>query len=58
MAFTIITFKCKDTQWVGRSNYAIWEISEKCNKFGNQSKWGGRFRLMMESWEKYASNGW
>ena len=32
--------------------------SEKCNKFGNQSKCGGGFRLMMESWENYASNGW
>ena len=58
VAFTIITFKRKDTQWAGRSNYAIWEILEKCNKFGNQSKWGGGFRSMMESWQKYASNGW
>ena len=25
---------------------------------GNQSKLGGRLRLMKGSWEKYASNGW
>ena len=35
-----------------------WEISEKFNKLGNQSKLGGGFRLMTGNWEKYGSNGW
>ena len=35
-----------------------WEISEKCNKLGNQSKLWGGFRLMTGKWEKYGSNGW
>ena len=35
-----------------------WEISDKFNKLGNQSKLGGGFRLMTGNWEKYGSNGW
>ena len=45
----ILNFKCKHTKWAARSSYVWWEISEKCNKFDNQSKQGGGFRLMVES---------